>query len=273
MKLMFRLVIALVAVASTNAMYGIDKGNTKTLKDRFEKKTPAQPAQAQRPKADECDFKEFCKRFPKVNAEDKPGCPVGCTTTCRLATKKYGAATKTVQADVDAACQKPGGMKELIAKWHAGEGGKAATQALAQSVGAASGAKMEAKEHECDEFKSKGKFEIFKGKNGEFYFRLKAGNNKIILSSEGYKAKDGAENGIKSVKTNSQRSISFQKKESKNKKWFFNLKAANGKVVGTSQMYESTQARDNGITSVKCNAKDAQIVNLAAQSGLRHVSK
>jgi uncharacterized protein YegP (UPF0339 family) len=32
-----------------------------------------------------------------------------------------------------------------------------------------------------------GKFVIFKGKNGEDYFRLKAGNGEIILSSEGYK--------------------------------------------------------------------------------------
>ena len=31
-----------------------------------------------------------------------------------------------------------------------------------------------------------GKFEIFLGKNDEFYFRLKAGNGQIILGSEGY---------------------------------------------------------------------------------------
>ncbi len=37
---------------------------------------------------------------------------------------------------------------------------------------------------------------------GEFRFRLKAGNGEIITTSEGYKTKASAENGIKSVQTN-----------------------------------------------------------------------
>jgi uncharacterized protein YegP (UPF0339 family) len=36
------------------------------------------------------------------------------------------------------------------------------------------------------------KFEIFKGKNGNFYFRLKSGSNEIIAQSEGYVSKQGA---------------------------------------------------------------------------------
>jgi uncharacterized protein YegP (UPF0339 family) len=46
------------------------------------------------------------------------------------------------------------------------------------------------------------KFELFKDADGKFRFRLKAANGEIIASSEGYKSKTGAENGIKSVKTN-----------------------------------------------------------------------
>ena len=34
-----------------------------------------------------------------------------------------------------------------------------------------------------------GKYVIKKAKNGQFYFRLKAGNGEIILASEMYKAK------------------------------------------------------------------------------------
>ncbi len=45
-------------------------------------------------------------------------------------------------------------------------------------------------------------FELYKGKNGEFYFRLKAKNGEPILRSEGYKGKDGCKNGIASVKRN-----------------------------------------------------------------------
>lgn len=45
-----------------------------------------------------------------------------------------------------------------------------------------------------------GKFEIFKGSNGNYYFRLKAANGQIIASSEGYSTKQGAQNGIAAVK-------------------------------------------------------------------------
>lgn len=46
------------------------------------------------------------------------------------------------------------------------------------------------------------KFEIFKTKDGQFRFRLVAGNYEPILASESYKAKDSCKNGIASVKKN-----------------------------------------------------------------------
>lgn len=46
------------------------------------------------------------------------------------------------------------------------------------------------------------KFEIFKGTNGKYYFRLKAGNGEIIAQSEGYSSKQAAQDGIASVKKN-----------------------------------------------------------------------
>jgi uncharacterized protein YegP (UPF0339 family) len=48
-----------------------------------------------------------------------------------------------------------------------------------------------------------GKFELYTDAAGKFRFRLKAANGQIIaVSSEAYESKDGAENGIDSVKTN-----------------------------------------------------------------------
>ena len=41
-----------------------------------------------------------------------------------------------------------------------------------------------------------GKFEIYQSSNGEYRFRLKAGNGEIIAVSEGYKSKASAKNGI-----------------------------------------------------------------------------
>ena len=105
-----------------------------------------------------------------------------------------------------------------------------------------------------------GYFKLFKSeKNGEFYFNLKAGNHETILSSEGYKARSGAENGIESVKTNGSNDANFDRKEAKNGQFYFNLKASNGQIIGTSEMYNSKQGRDNGIESVKTNAPGAEI--------------
>lgn len=101
------------------------------------------------------------------------------------------------------------------------------------------------------------KFELYKSKNGEFYFRLKAKNGQNILGSEGYKSKSSAENGIASVQKNSQDESKFETKEAKNGKWHFNLKATNGQVIGSSQMYASKSGMENGIESVMKNAPGA----------------
>ena len=48
-----------------------------------------------------------------------------------------------------------------------------------------------------------GKWELFTDKGGEYRFRLKAGNGEVIaLSSEGYKSKSSAMNGIESIRKN-----------------------------------------------------------------------
>jgi len=46
------------------------------------------------------------------------------------------------------------------------------------------------------------KFEIYKDKKGQFRWRLRADNNQIIASGEGYTTKAGCKNGIESVKKN-----------------------------------------------------------------------
>lgn len=104
------------------------------------------------------------------------------------------------------------------------------------------------------------KFIISKRANGEFQFNLVAGNGQTILTSEGYSAKSSCENGIKSVRKNSQDDSKFESKTASNGKFFFNLKATNGQVIGSSQMYESEAGRDNGIQSVKNNAPGASVV-------------
>lgn len=109
-----------------------------------------------------------------------------------------------------------------------------------------------------------GKFVITKRVNGEFQFSLKAGNGQEILRSEGYSSKNNCENGIESVKRNSQDDSKFDRKTAANGKPYFNLKATNGQIIGTSEMYESEAGRDNGIESVKKNAPEATIEDQTA---------
>jgi uncharacterized protein len=47
-----------------------------------------------------------------------------------------------------------------------------------------------------------GKFEIFKGKGGDYRFRLKASNGQVIAVGQGYKSKSSCVNGIESIKKN-----------------------------------------------------------------------
>ena len=105
-----------------------------------------------------------------------------------------------------------------------------------------------------------GKFVVTVRKNGEFQFNLKATNGQVILTSEGYTTKAACLNGIESVKKNAPVEDRFEVKVAKNGKPFFNLKASNGQVVGSSQMYASERTMKQGIASVMRNAPDAPVV-------------
>lgn len=98
-----------------------------------------------------------------------------------------------------------------------------------------------------------GWYVLSKNDKGQYSFVLKAANGETILRSEAYNAKASAVNGIESVQKNSLEDERYERKTSSNGKEFFNLKATNGQVIGTSQMYASAASRDNGIASVKTN--------------------
>jgi len=103
------------------------------------------------------------------------------------------------------------------------------------------------------------RFVLKAAKGEQFMFNLKAGNNEVILTSELYKQKKGAENGIESVRKNSASDARFERKTAKNGEAYFVLKAANGEVIGTSEMYSSTAAMEKGIASVMKNAPDVPV--------------
>jgi len=95
------------------------------------------------------------------------------------------------------------------------------------------------------------RYELKKASDGQYFFTLHADNNEMILTSEMYQAKPGAENGIASVKTNAANESRFDRRTSKGGKPYFVLKAANGEVIGTSEEYSSIEAMENGIAAVR----------------------
>ena len=104
-------------------------------------------------------------------------------------------------------------------------------------------------------------FRLFRGSRGQYYFNLTAKNGQVILTSEGYRAKASAKNGIKSVKAGSKRKTMYERKIAKNGKYYFVLTSPNGQTIGKSQMYASASGRANGIRSVTANAGRARVLD------------
>ncbi len=107
-----------------------------------------------------------------------------------------------------------------------------------------------------------GKYKLKRASDGQFMFNLHAANEQVILTSELYTQKHNAESGIASVKVNSAIDSRYSKFTSSAGQPYFTLKAANGEIIGTSEMYSSAGARDNGIASVKTNGPTSGTVDL-----------
>ncbi|HYH08719.1 MAG TPA: YegP family protein [Thermoanaerobaculia bacterium] len=95
----------------------------------------------------------------------------------------------------------------------------------------------------------------------KFRFNLRGNNNEIILTSELYETKSGAENGIASVRKNAPNEERYVRKTATNGSPYFVLTATNGEIIGTSELYSTATARDNGIRAVQKTAPDAPLID------------
>ncbi|TVT80011.1 YegP family protein [Pseudomonas sp. H3(2019)] len=98
-----------------------------------------------------------------------------------------------------------------------------------------------------------GWYELSKSITGQFRFVLKAANAETILTSELYTTRSAADDGIASVQTNSPLDERYEKKSTKDGHPYFNLKAADHQIIGSSEAYSSDTALEKGIASVKAN--------------------
>ena len=102
-------------------------------------------------------------------------------------------------------------------------------------------------------------YELKRTANDQFMFNLKAANGEIILTSETYKTKEAALNGIESVKKNSPDDAQYESKVTSLSQPYFVLKAKNHEIIGKSESYSSESAKDKGIESVKKNGPVATL--------------
>lgn len=100
-------------------------------------------------------------------------------------------------------------------------------------------------------------FEIKNAANSQYMFNLKGGNHETVLTSETYVSKQGAQDGIASVKVNAPIDSRYHKFTNAAGRFCFNLKAANGEIIGKSEGYDSSSNRDRAIDWVKSNAPTA----------------
>lgn len=104
-----------------------------------------------------------------------------------------------------------------------------------------------------------GWYELSMTTNEKHAFVLKAANAEVILTSQSYEAKSSAQDGIASVQKNSADAAMFESNIAEDGRFYFNLKAGNGQVIGTSQMYTTESARAVGIASVETNGASTDV--------------
>ncbi len=99
-----------------------------------------------------------------------------------------------------------------------------------------------------------GWFELSKSSDNQFRFVLKAGNGETILAGELYTyEKPLRKRASRRCVAIARKKERYEKKTASNGKFYFNLKAANHQIIGSSQMYATAQSRETGIASVKAN--------------------
>lgn len=113
------------------------------------------------------------------------------------------------------------------------------------------------------------KYQIKRSLNNQFYWVLFASNAEPILtSSEQYTTKQNCQLSIASSRVCIADS-NFSKRTALNGQYYFLQVARNGEALGKSEMYNTSQGRDNGIASVKKNAPIANVEDTTILSSIK----
>lgn len=104
------------------------------------------------------------------------------------------------------------------------------------------------------------RFQVFQGADDRFYFSLYAGNGEIVLQSQGYVDEASALNGTFSVAANGVHAERFELNEAASGGYYFNLRASNGRVIGTSEVYATRASAERGIEAVMALLPEVELL-------------
>lgn len=106
---------------------------------------------------------------------------------------------------------------------------------------------------------------IFIGTDNQWYFHFGTIGN-VLLRSEGYKEKRNCQKGINSVIENGVDLANYELKTAIDKTFYYNLKAKNGKIIGTSPMFQSEEERNEKLNKLmemlgaKCDTEGFHLI-------------
>jgi uncharacterized protein len=108
-----------------------------------------------------------------------------------------------------------------------------------------------------------GKYTVSLVGTSEYHWSLMARNAQTMLSSKIYAAKAGAETGIEACRVNSQDEARYDRMPANDSRYYFVLRSADGEIIGTSETYHTSRAREQAIALCKESGALAKVAYAA----------
>lgn len=102
-------------------------------------------------------------------------------------------------------------------------------------------------------------FQVIKGENNKYYFKLTTEKSEIAFSGEGYKSKFDCINDIERIRKNCLFTGHFVIRVAQSGQIYFVLKSPNEEIICKSGIYESILMIEKDILALQRNARRAEI--------------
>lgn len=108
------------------------------------------------------------------------------------------------------------------------------------------------------------RFELKATASGGARFTYQDSGGRVVLTSQGYRTPGAARDGIESIRANAMVDDRYERLMARSGHPYFNLKAANGQIIGTSVLFGSPQERHDAIEAMQQEAADAPVHDAAS---------